>query len=263
MDGLCRFGGAVSLAHKPQTSVQEDLSAQQLRSHLHDTGQGPGGWRPERTVKTVKLEGVTLTRSMLASSQIPTLASKLPLLCHFHWRCEVSIVSHSQVLVGFQCTNSTQDFPTRLSLNALYTYTLKISSVKYRSMPFWSCSKVSLEGFIPDPLPYSDMVGLSRRGRCPRPMWRSAEKPGAGDGPREPHCGQGAAGPLGQHRDALLRRGSLRPERLREARRQNRHLESWVEPVKARSALRGEVGVEEGWEQAKGEDRGTIGGGLR
>lgn len=84
VDGLCRFGGAVSLAHKPQTSVQEDLSAQQLRSHLHDTGQGPGGWRPEQTVKTVKLEGVTVTRCTLTSSQIPRLASKLTLSCHFH-----------------------------------------------------------------------------------------------------------------------------------------------------------------------------------
>lgn len=179
MDGLCRFGGAVSLAHKPQTSVQEDLSAQQLRSHLHDTGQGPGGWRPERTVKTVKLEGVTLTRSMLASSQIPTLASKLPLLCHFHWRCEVSIVSHSQVLVGFQCTNSTQDFPTRLSLNALYTYTLKISSVKYRSMPFWTqllfarvpvVAKFHLKGLSPIPSPTQIWLGCRGeggvRGQC-------------------------------------------------------------------------------------------------
>lgn len=124
----------------------------------------------------------------------------------------------------------------------------------------------------------SDMGGLSWWERCWRSVWWSAEKSGVGDGPREPHCGKGAAGPFRQHPDALLCWGSLRPEWLCTAWWQDRHLESWVEKtdrekqVKKRGACAAErrrkkalifLGIWQKdhvigrWEWSKGGDRWT------
>lgn len=77
--------------------------------------------------------------------------------------------------------------------------------------------------------PPSDLGGLSWSEQCRGSVWRSAEKPGVGDGPREPHCGKGAAGPFRQHPDALLCWGSLCPEWLCAPWWQDCHLESRVE----------------------------------
>lgn len=75
----------------------------------------------------------------------------------------------------------------------------------------------------------SGVGGLPWWRRPHRCVWRSAERPAAGHGAREPHCRQGAAGSHRQHPGTVLCRGPLRPERLRQARRQDRHLEGGVE----------------------------------